>query len=260
MLHTHCRSISLLLPISVQGVLFFLDVNECSYAEFNACPERSSCVNLEGYYSCHPQHEHATGIPHQLSPGEEGKKCRSHLGKCWGCSCRTLCSLTGVTCRDFWSTSAPSPPVGRKCHFWLKCRVFISQTFAVSSISPSAILTHLPKPLISDLDCFSEQVTCCQCTSPAPWETINGIISTIFFFPVMTVAWAHWLCDPTLSCCTAAEPSAASSWGLALAEIIPCGTSSAKYTYSPQTSMGLLIGFKIMRWITACRFGALVRK
>ncbi|NXU40275.1 UROL1 protein, partial [Drymodes brunneopygia] len=47
------------------------DVNECSYAEFNACPERSSCVNLEGYYSCHPQHEPATGIPHQLSPREE---------------------------------------------------------------------------------------------------------------------------------------------------------------------------------------------
>ncbi|XP_014736098.1 PREDICTED: uromodulin-like 1 [Sturnus vulgaris] len=48
------------------------DVNECSYAEFNACPEKSSCVNLEGYYSCHPQHEHATAIPHWLSPREEG--------------------------------------------------------------------------------------------------------------------------------------------------------------------------------------------
>ncbi|NWV16901.1 UROL1 protein, partial [Origma solitaria] len=47
------------------------DVNECSYAEFNACPEKSSCVNLEGYYSCHPQHEHATVIPHQQSPGKE---------------------------------------------------------------------------------------------------------------------------------------------------------------------------------------------
>ncbi|NXO69584.1 UROL1 protein, partial [Phainopepla nitens] len=45
------------------------DVNECSYAEFNACPEKSSCVNLEGYYSCHPQHEHAAVIPRK-----EGKK------------------------------------------------------------------------------------------------------------------------------------------------------------------------------------------
>ncbi|XP_033369860.1 uromodulin-like 1 [Parus major] len=48
------------------------DVNECSYAEFNACPEKSSCVNLEGYYSCHPQHEHATVIPDWLSPRKEG--------------------------------------------------------------------------------------------------------------------------------------------------------------------------------------------
>ncbi|CAN8196968.1 unnamed protein product [Coccothraustes coccothraustes] len=47
------------------------DVNECSYAEFNACPEKSSCVNLEGYYSCQPQHEHATVIPHWLSPRKE---------------------------------------------------------------------------------------------------------------------------------------------------------------------------------------------
>ncbi|NXB48030.1 UROL1 protein, partial [Leucopsar rothschildi] len=47
------------------------DVNECSYAEFNACPEKSSCVNLEGYYSCHPQQEHATAIPHWLSPRKE---------------------------------------------------------------------------------------------------------------------------------------------------------------------------------------------
>ncbi|NWW77072.1 UROL1 protein, partial [Climacteris rufus] len=47
------------------------DVNECSYAEFSACPEKSSCVNLQGYYSCHPQHERATVTPHQLSPGKE---------------------------------------------------------------------------------------------------------------------------------------------------------------------------------------------
>ncbi|NXV06451.1 UROL1 protein, partial [Cettia cetti] len=50
------------------------DVNECSYAEFNACPEKSSCVNLEGNYSCHPEQEHATVIPHWLSPGKEGKR------------------------------------------------------------------------------------------------------------------------------------------------------------------------------------------
>ncbi|NWV05362.1 UROL1 protein, partial [Ptilonorhynchus violaceus] len=47
------------------------DVNECSYAELNACPERSSCVNLEGCYSCDPQHERATVVPHQLSPRKE---------------------------------------------------------------------------------------------------------------------------------------------------------------------------------------------
>ncbi|XP_068873560.1 uromodulin-like 1 [Aphelocoma coerulescens] len=48
------------------------DVNECSYAEFNACPEKSSCVNLEGHYSCHPQHERAGVTPPQLSPRKEG--------------------------------------------------------------------------------------------------------------------------------------------------------------------------------------------
>ncbi|XP_049691162.1 uromodulin-like 1 isoform X3 [Accipiter gentilis] len=48
------------------------DVNECSYAEFNACPEKNTCVNLEGYYSCDPQHEHADVISHQLSQRKEG--------------------------------------------------------------------------------------------------------------------------------------------------------------------------------------------
>ncbi|XP_042644207.1 uromodulin-like 1 [Tyto alba] len=48
------------------------DVNECSYAEFNACPEKNTCVNLEGYYSCDPQHEHADVIPHQLSQRKGG--------------------------------------------------------------------------------------------------------------------------------------------------------------------------------------------
>ncbi|XP_009873374.1 PREDICTED: uromodulin-like 1, partial [Apaloderma vittatum] len=48
------------------------DVNECSYAEFNTCPEKSICVNLEGYYSCDPQHENADITPHQLSQRKEG--------------------------------------------------------------------------------------------------------------------------------------------------------------------------------------------
>ncbi|XP_010021556.1 PREDICTED: uromodulin-like 1, partial [Nestor notabilis] len=47
------------------------DVNECSYAEFNACPEKNTCVNLEGYYSCEPQHGHADVIPHQLRGRKE---------------------------------------------------------------------------------------------------------------------------------------------------------------------------------------------
>ncbi|XP_009576603.1 PREDICTED: uromodulin-like 1, partial [Fulmarus glacialis] len=48
------------------------DVNECSHVEFNACPEKNTCVNLEGYYSCDPLHEHADVNPHQLSPRKEG--------------------------------------------------------------------------------------------------------------------------------------------------------------------------------------------
>ncbi|NWS37996.1 UROL1 protein, partial [Probosciger aterrimus] len=55
------------------------DVNECSYAEFNACPEKNTCVNLEGYYSCDPQHGHADAIPHQ--PGgrkEDPATVRNH--------------------------------------------------------------------------------------------------------------------------------------------------------------------------------------
>ncbi|KFW07165.1 Uromodulin-like 1, partial [Eurypyga helias] len=47
------------------------DVNECFYAEFNTCPEKNTCVNLEGYYSCDPQHGQADVNPHQLSPGKE---------------------------------------------------------------------------------------------------------------------------------------------------------------------------------------------
>ncbi|NXX58008.1 UROL1 protein, partial [Scopus umbretta] len=47
------------------------DVNECSYVEFNACPEKNTCVNLEGYYSCDPQREHTDVSSHQLSPRKE---------------------------------------------------------------------------------------------------------------------------------------------------------------------------------------------
>ncbi|XP_068540911.1 uromodulin-like 1 isoform X2 [Anas acuta] len=48
------------------------DVNECSYAEFNACPKQNTCVNLEGYYSCSPENEHADVSPQQLSTGKDG--------------------------------------------------------------------------------------------------------------------------------------------------------------------------------------------
>ncbi|XP_074955413.1 uromodulin-like 1 [Phalacrocorax aristotelis] len=48
------------------------DVNECSHVEFNTCPEKNTCVNLEGYYSCDYQHEHADVNPHHLSPRKEG--------------------------------------------------------------------------------------------------------------------------------------------------------------------------------------------
>ncbi|NXS96866.1 UROL1 protein, partial [Jacana jacana] len=50
------------------------DVNECSHVVFNTCPEKNTCVNLEGYYNCEPQHEHADVNLHQLSPGKKGKK------------------------------------------------------------------------------------------------------------------------------------------------------------------------------------------
>ncbi|NXL60950.1 UROL1 protein, partial [Chordeiles acutipennis] len=50
------------------------DINECSYDEFNACPTKNTCVNLEGYYSCDPQHEHADVNLHQLSTRKEGRK------------------------------------------------------------------------------------------------------------------------------------------------------------------------------------------
>ncbi|XP_065596922.1 uromodulin-like 1 [Cyrtonyx montezumae] len=48
------------------------DIDECSYAEFNACPEQNSCVNLEGYYSCSPENQEAYVSPHQLSTRKDG--------------------------------------------------------------------------------------------------------------------------------------------------------------------------------------------
>ncbi|NXH42173.1 UROL1 protein, partial [Dicaeum eximium] len=77
------------------------DVDECSYAGFNACPEKSSCVNLEGYYSCHPQHEHATVIPHWLSPRKEGKKYPSAITN------HRILSVTSNSFEMSWLISSP---------------------------------------------------------------------------------------------------------------------------------------------------------
>ncbi|NXU76569.1 UROL1 protein, partial [Oreotrochilus melanogaster] len=55
------------------------DVNECSYGELNTCPEKNTCINLEGYYSCDPQHEHANVNPHQLrTQKEDPSELRNH--------------------------------------------------------------------------------------------------------------------------------------------------------------------------------------
>lgn len=147
--YIHCRSILMLVSISVQGVFFFLDVNECSYVEFNACPDKNTCVNLEGYYSCDPQHEHSDVNPHQLSPG---KKRRSHLGKYWEHFCRTLWSTAGATYKAKISgaCSAPSPLVGRRCH--------INQVLAISDWNAVYIfhitwLFLLSHPQLSSLTC-----------------------------------------------------------------------------------------------------------
>lgn len=148
LVYTHCRSLVMLLSISVQGVFPFLDVNECSYAELNTCPEKSTCVNLEGFYSCAPQNEHTDVIPHQLSQRKEGKKCSSHLGEYWECFCRSLWSITGFTCKAKISgaRSAYSPSVGRRCQ--------ISQLLAISDwnavyIFHSTWLFLLPHPHLS---------------------------------------------------------------------------------------------------------------
>lgn len=142
-------------------------------------------------------------------------------------------------------------------YFWWKCREFISQSLVFAIFHP-----QLSSLICQNLKLQTLLLRASHLLSvhlPSLLKTIKGIIS-ISFVPVLTAACIQCLYDPTLSSCTAAELSAASSWSLALAEIIPCGTSSAKYTYSPQTSMGLLIGFKIMRWIIACRFNALIGK
>lgn len=89
----------MLLSVSVQVLFFFLDVNECSYAEFNACPKQNTCVNLEGYYSCNPENEHADVNPQQLSSGKDGKKCRCHFGKHRESLCWALLPTAGATIR-----------------------------------------------------------------------------------------------------------------------------------------------------------------
>lgn len=151
-LHTRCKSSLMLLSIPVQGVFLFLDVNECSYAEFNACPEKNTCVNLEGYYRCNPQREQADVIPHQLSRRMEGKKCRSHLGKYWESFCRPLWSVADITCKTKISAacSAPSPAVGRRHH--------VSQLLAISDqnavyLYHISLLFLLSYPQLSSVIC-----------------------------------------------------------------------------------------------------------
>ncbi|KAM6310088.1 uromodulin-like 1 [Aegotheles albertisi] len=70
------------------------DVNECSYAEFNACPVKNTCINLEGYYSCDPQHEDADVNPRQLSTRKEG-----------------MAASTPSTALDLINTSSSSPSI-----------------------------------------------------------------------------------------------------------------------------------------------------
>ncbi|XP_019412658.1 PREDICTED: uromodulin-like 1 [Crocodylus porosus] len=45
------------------------DVNECSYAELNACPRKELCRNMEGFYSCTCEHEHVDTNSSHLSGG-----------------------------------------------------------------------------------------------------------------------------------------------------------------------------------------------
>ena len=163
--------------------------------------------------------------------------------------------------KDFWSTQCPSSSCWEKMphkpavsYFWLKSCVFISQYLAVSPVSPSAVLTHLPKPLASDPDCFSEQVIHYQYTHPnSRGNTSSDVICTRSLLPVLT-AWlqlglsgciippwaAALLLSPLLE---AARVWQWVKWYFAE----PVQQNIEACTYSPQTSMGLLIGLKIMR-------------
>lgn len=152
LVYTHCRSVLMLLSTSVQGVFLFIDVNECSYVEFNACPEKNTCVNLEGYYSCDPQHGHADVIPHQLSRRKEGRKRRSHLGKYWECFCRTLWPIPGITCKAKISGApgALSPSVGRRCH---TCQLLAISDWNAVYLFHGSLLFLLSYPQLSSLTC-----------------------------------------------------------------------------------------------------------
>ncbi|NWT04146.1 UROL1 protein, partial [Mionectes macconnelli] len=74
------------------------DVNECSYAELNDCPDRSTCVNLEGSYSCDPR-AHVT--PHQLSRRKEGKEHPSEVTN------HRIFSVTSNSFEMSWHVTSP---------------------------------------------------------------------------------------------------------------------------------------------------------
>ncbi|XP_027743186.1 LOW QUALITY PROTEIN: uromodulin-like 1 [Empidonax traillii] len=67
------------------------DVDECFYAELNGCPDKSTCVNLEGDDSCDP---HAHAIPQQLSRRKEG-----------------IAASTPSSAADAFNTSNSSPSI-----------------------------------------------------------------------------------------------------------------------------------------------------
>ncbi|XP_035752398.1 uromodulin-like 1 [Egretta garzetta] len=95
------------------------DVNECSYVEFNACPEKNTCVNLEGYYSCDPQHEHAGANPHQLSPRKEG-----------------MAAITPSSALDLINTSSSSPSISNSS------LLSVTNQATDAGCYPSAVINH----------------------------------------------------------------------------------------------------------------------
>lgn len=254
LVYTHCRSILTLLSISMRGVFFFLDVNECSYVEFNTCPEKNTCVNLEGYYSCNPQHEHADVNPHQLTPRKEGKKRRSHLGKYWEHFCRTLWSIAGATWKAKISGahSASSPPVGSRCHISqleMQCIYFtVSGGFSYPTLScpysPAKPSGFRPWLLLRASRSVSVHLPSLL------GNTISDAICTWTLLPILT-AWLQlglsgciippWIIQGPLL-----EADGVWQW-VKEYFAVPVQQNIEACTYSPQTSMGLLIGLKIMR-------------